>query len=821
MPSREELCPASAQLQKSVTTQSQPLLDKDEKPGALKRKGEANRLSNSMEVLLLPGEESAEKAKGGVEDPEPYMDPIYLKKLQTLGPLPPLPVLPPFRESHASQFMSMRVSSRSQRPALPKLQTIDSPDSSSSKRSESMQSRGHRRTRSNPWVLDTRLSSDTPPPTPPLVSSRDPKKKKIPPPVPPRVRVTPKHTASKNPPTDNDIVSPIESSLDFAQAGESGFHRAKVVVVRPWIVPRSTKIDDDARSDISGPFEEIDEDERLADVYSRPRASSELAITPSNFSSVARNSGVAIDDDDEDLNNQYAKIEEFQYMPMAPAAAVRLSPNHSGTYPPLHSPPHELEQLSRSRQAKSLSFSHVLLGTTEHSRRHTNSSVPLSSAWNQDGPASATDSPDASPQSSRKGTPRKSPLPEFRPLPPSPTKAFKGLPLRKISSGAGSNIYEVIDEEFVAKVKNKKQHGARSQEAQQVWTPPVDPQHLDKYLEIVQKFFSIPEVYRQWVSTVESVLPAEDPNSFPPPLYRHLIKKEEEREEEEEEEEEAQKEGGESRSSNKPTIIPQSPKPRLQGSKNDDEIPIVFSRPSPLLSTTPQMQHKPPSPGSPIPSPLITTHAASSPHSIKKANSRDDLIEMMNQQLNQGVSSDSETDDSDSDNESEDTDTDSDHSDHDDQSDPEDRFDPDDHSDQDQYDSESVPSLHHQHNGHSIQGNHGRFQISIVQTDLDLATSALRNSVSTDSDLASEAVKSPCSNSREDVDKTSDGGEATRSGEYYQGGVATLVPRKSLSRRKADTTNDRNLSMSDSGISNCHSQTFEDGFSVQNFESDC
>ncbi len=183
------------------------------------------------------------KRQGGVEDPEPYMDPIYLKKLQTLGSLPPLPVLPPFRESHASQFMSMRVSSRSQWPALPKLQTIDSPDSPSCKRSESilMQSCGHRRTRSNPWVLDTRLTElqyPTSHSTP--RSFQRPKEKEN-----PASRTAPgtghtKHTASKKPPSDNDIVSPIESSLGFAQAGESGFLKAKVVVDRPWIVPRST-----------------------------------------------------------------------------------------------------------------------------------------------------------------------------------------------------------------------------------------------------------------------------------------------------------------------------------------------------------------------------------------------------------------------------------------------------------------------------------------------------------------------------------------------------------------------------------------------------
>ena len=657
-----------------------------------------------------------------------------------------------------------------------------------------MKSRGHRRTQSNPWVLESRLSTDFFPP--PAVPPRVVGPSKIPPPVPPRD--THKHRHSKTPPptssrkaSDGDIMSPIESSLDFPN-GENLFWRGLPL---PGIVA-DKEVDDDNVSTISGPFDEIDDGRRKMGAVGHGKevvTPTEISLTPSHHS-MPRNSAITLPDEgsDED-DNQYAKIDEFQQYMLMASANSNLPANHGNTFPlPPHSPAHDEtddKPIRKSQHTKN--FSQKILGSGYPKRASTftpssKGSRPISSIWKRKTmdpviPESPEHSGTSNTSQSGK-SPRRSPRSERRPLPPSPTKGMKGdAGSKKMSSGA--NIYEVIDEDFVSRVKSRRMISDEGSFPE--WAPPVNPQFLVAYLKIVQQFFSIPEVHKQWVDTVNSLVPDADPENFPPPFY-------EPPEEEEDDDEELQPFMDKETESEASPLMEESPKPKPKRQLNDDEIPIVLSpRLSPRL-----FQH---SIKSPFSSPHLTTRvmAASSPLVLKKVNSRDDMIAMMNQ-MNSSDSSDDEDSESEDSNDSDtedDTDTDGDHEGHKDQSD---------HEDRSQHETDSNQ---HQDDFNSNNNNHEQILLNIVQTDLDSVASALRSSVSTDSDLASDAVKSPHSNSIEEVDNIQCSSEVIGKEK-----PSILVPRRRSPRRKGVLGDARNLS--DSGIS----QTFED---VQNFESEC
>jgi len=103
------------------------------------------------------------------------------------------------------------------------------------------------------------------------------------------------------------------------------------------------------------------------------------------------------------------------------------------------------------------------------------------------------------------------------------------------------------------------------------------------------------------------------------------------------------------------------------------------------------------------------------------------------------------------------------------------------------------------------------------QTDLDNPI-GLRASVSTDSDIASD--QPPPRPPLPAEDKTRYGVEVVNNVKPSQ-----FIKKRGSPKRRNFDINEASRNLSDSGISNCHSQTFEDGFvatqQTNTFESDC
>ena len=822
------------------TTKSQSFLDFSSPEILLQKEGEARRLSNSMDPLLVPKDDKSVKTVGDL-NAEPYLQPFEVQQVMVaqMGALPPIPVLPPTpekRESNASLFRSMRLPKLSQRPPLPRPESSQV-DQSLVSRTNSLKARGHRRSHSNPWILESSIDVMSPPIPPVPLRISD-----IPPPVPPRD--TPKHRMSKTPPpcvyTDvhqMEITSPIESSLDYRDGTlPRSFPQVPFTPQKRVSIGRDGEDNDDNASDISGPFEEIDEPTRNIE------DESERAGSPSDVSIVSKSQSLALsisEDRSDDLNNQYAKIDEFQhYLPMAPAASATLPLNRGAAFPPQHSPSHDDADGRRERSVTMTHpypFGHHASAPVMHAGR--DRAKTLIGKWKRFLRETSIHESDESSLSDAvsstylQSTPKRfSQIDPHRPLPPSPTKILRTNETLSKKASSGSNIYEVIDEDYLTKVRNKKQ--VQGEEDIPEFVPPVDPQYSEKYLEIVQRFFNIPEVRDHWISSVRTVIPEADPSDFPPPFYSPPIKETAaELQDTETEPQPTPPEPEElaavskvkaavsmfesttgrttqSSPANKlkkqvddRTLVSKSPQPSTERPNKQDEDRTSVSKSSQSLTEKKQDDDRIPvlprgapvalassTPTSPAAhrlrriaaaksthsTPLVMARSSSSntPHVLKKMGSRDNMIEFLNRTLNQSESSDSESGDSDTESETDQFDR---------------RADP----GKEEVSQPSVPQL----NG------------VIVQTDLD--TAVMRPSISTDSDFVSDTAKSPQSNSVEEVNHVASGGEPS-------GGIV-VVPRRSSPRRKGDLGEARNLI--DSGISNL--PVFDDELTEQNFESDC
>lgn len=704
-----------------ATTQSQPFLQNSAKQrGTLKREGEARRLSNSMDCLLLP-EEDSETSQPGTSfsklEAEPYLRPSDVMKVMG-GAVPS-------SGRNTSIFMSMRVSGKS-RPLLPTFQ--DSPDKPDSmKRSKSFE-RGHKRSQSNPFILD--LMVNGPPELPPRNMDHPP------PSVPPRR--SPQHRASRSPPPlpppGNEET--FESSLEFGNPIQGG--RISVVsrVSRarsPQAIVRDLKehtfnsnIEEDNISTISGPFEEIDVDQPSVTV--NHSLGTAIVRDVSSHTLPSQNGN----EDDEDENDQYARIEDItkdqQYIAMAPAPANvkgATLPAQRGSY--LSGDDLEDED-SGGKRAKSLSQATVpttpkkdagvLARTVRRFRKQRTEPIVRESTDSPSPPPpntthSSTHNFSSTISSSILTSPNRHALP--RPLPPSPTKGVKtqfNAAMRKQSSGgSGSNIYETIDEDLFHRVmgKPRRQASTKDESVKGAGLPlPVGQALMPKYLEVVQKFFSLPEIQAKWVETVREVMPGEDAEDIPPPYFNTSATDSKEKEEED-----------------KPTLV------RIKsasGILGDDQIPVLTpnSDSVPLLpagnsATSPQSSFQ-----SPRHVVLMKGGAGSSPLAssplVPRQPSRDGLIELMNQQLRHQLSSDSETD-----------------------SDEEEGGDEDEGSS----DSDSTDS-----DIEDLKQDRVRQAAMTPHTDLDQAL-VLHNSISTDSDhIETDSIlKSPQSASTEELDK--------------------------------------------------------------------
>ena len=810
-----------------TSTQSQPFLDGEtESIGTAKRDHEMRRLSSSMDCLLLSEENGSISKKSSFSrlEAEPYLQPVDIQTILGTRP-PPLPPFPPTpksgRDKQPSLFRSMRWPSSSHaRPPLPQMDTGNSPTVS---RSKSVKTMGHRRTKSDHMILE---HSDLIPPTPP------PQDKDIPPPIPPRD--TPKHTPSKvTTPTpssatsghshaSSSVKSPIESSLDFPQSKMEGFQRF-IDSENPRVSRRSEEEDEDNVSVISGPFEEIGDGSKATggpQTEVAGRNSLERTSTPSDKSSTLGSTKHVmpnITNEEDDPSSLYCRIEEYPgYMPMAPAAAsipltdrrqtVPYVRQHGGgaehsdrrqTVPYLmqHGWGAEHEEVEAVGMKKAVSYSNTqshLQNTPTKKRAISSASVmpwgKIASMWKRQQPVDdlIVEEPSSAPYHSymsntlpapHRQRPRSPNLP--RPLPPSPIKPIhlsNDSLCRRGSGGGGGNIYEVIDEEFVNRVKGRKVSSALGHVSQ--WAPPVDPRNMTEYLQIVQMFFSVPEIHSKWVETVSSVVPDADPNDYPPPFYSPPT--------DSVEPDTTQTQGDCTAINAEPDMPTEEQKqPSQEATADDDQIPVHLPNPaaSPKLPTphgTPLQLKR-----SQFPSPRII--AQDSPLMLRKAASRENFIEQLNLQLRNDSDSDTDEDD--------DSDTDSDS----------------------ESEIDQVTDYQHESHDHAEQMETDQATILMAksrpdqQSDLDMALNFL---VSTDSDLVDtdSIMKSPRSNGNHYLTSSGEVTEMDCSSE-----TLSLVPRRD--RRKGEFNGSaRNY---DSGISTSHSQTFDSDGCSQNNESEC
>ena len=802
-----------------TTTQSQPFLENVVKqPGTLKREAEARRLSNSMDCLLLP-EDDAENSQSGNSfnklEAEPYLRPSDIKKVMGVSTQSSTTTA---AARNTSVFMSMRVSGRS-RPQLPNFQnSTDGPDSV--KRSKSFE-RGHKRSQSNPFTLDLLMDGAVLPPELPPRNTEHPA-----PPVP--ARRSPQHRASRSPPplpppgpSTITVEETFESSLEFGNPGGGGGGGGRISLPggrisrarSPQAVVRDLKehtfkeVEEDNISTISGPFEEID--------FDRSSMATEHSVNTGGMVRDSSSHTLPSQKQDDDENDQYARIEDVtqQYIAMAPAP-VNIKgatlPAQRVSY--LSGDDLEEEGEGTGKRAKSMSQAAppppttpkkdpgVITRTMRRFRKQKTEPIVRESTDSPSPPPPNTSSNSIS--SSILASPNRHSLP--RPLPPSPTKGVKGQFLRKHSNnGSGSNIYETIDEDLLNRVINGRprwQGSTKYDTVKQGLALPVDPAMWPKYLEVIHKFFSLPEIQTKWVEVVREVMPDEDAEDIPPPYYNTAA-----------EASEKEEGGGEKKN----TLS------RIQSTsshQDDDQIPVHVPAPSvsPLLQSTPgplmRGSHLVPSPHSPFQTPrhhqimmkaVATSGGGGSPQLInspiivQRQASRDNLIEIMNQQLrHDDDSSDSETDSDEEagmeeEEEGGEASSDSDSTDYD-------------------SDAEEAPlpmsELPSGRAGlvapHAIIDN--RAMVITPHTDLDEALGA-HNSVSTDSDHieADPVIKSPRSTSVEGLDHTHEEGVGIIEDHcVLPSQFLSKLHQKQQSISEIKTGAGGTRSLSDSGISN-------------------
>ena len=775
----------------------------------VRQDSETKRLSNSMDCLLLSDGADANSDVGTERYnellAEPYLHPVEVKEM--MSQLPPPSQSPSSRSDqprNSSVFLSMRVRAKS-RPMLMGHSTFDSESGSPIlTRSISFEKRGHRRTRSNPWVLES-LAGGNPPKLPP-------RNTELPPPVPPRP--IPTHPSISS---GGSAFSEIESSLEFTNRPplpptprHGTMDRSPGVVVRKM---KDLSIDDTRNS---GTFPQGDQSSKND---STDNMFAGYADPPESPSDRMRD---IFDDDDDDPSNQYARIEDMQKYVQMSSAPSNIKPHDKArTIHAMQSRAatvSEIDTVDYGRKTQSMSKSQVETPKKELPPSTSAPLLPWKRKWKKqrNGPI-IHDPPSPSPPPSQSmltqpnsTLTKQSPSHErmIRPLPPSPTK-----PVRHQFSNNG-NIYERIDDLVRWPRRSSKQEAAGRE-----WTPPVEVELWPKYIEAVMKFFDNPDIRQQWVDTLKSVMPEEDVDNILPP-YCNQSPSAEETELQGDLVEDKDSIEAEDSDQSSPSSRPKlRPTPSFKGV---DDL-IIIDQPNPISPSIPQSPFVKPSSRSVPASPFRVTQIKMKTNSNQgtpfqspnfrprhistsaRASSRDDLIQIMNQQLNNSLS-DSETDD------------DNEHAPSSSESEPD--------SDVEGASKPHTTPVHPMKSGTVKQKG-----AAFLQTDLDQAL-GMRASVSTDSDLVGDQGSdlAPIPDDLEVVAYPTSNG--VHAGVEV---VHNIKPSQFIKKRGTPKRRSRNLrqdinetqrNLSDSGISNCHSQTFEDGFSVSssntnNLESEC
>ena len=498
----------------------------------------SKKLSSSVDQLNVQREADngeAKKVSGGASidrlDVEPYLQPMEVKKV--LGQSMRL------KESHrnAPGFMSMRTPKRTGQPPL---KFMKSPEQH---RTSSLDRRTHKRSHSNPHLLESVADSG----------------QSNPPELPPRnldsLQATPVHKKTASADSCCSPMSLGESSLEFVSLtavdgvrrptekplppipdDSPEFNSSNGSIIRNRIITsKSMDMDGDNLSQQSGPFDEIEEEERRKMAKSRQESSlSDLisprdGLLPQKPPVLTQRSGQSNSEDD-----QYARIEEFQYMTMNPAPTVRMI-SKSKTLPSLPGLPKKQEDVVAPpaiprTHAKSLSSAQLMSqfsGAQVKSQRRDTVGPIVSTLRRFKKSMGSETIPEELLDEELPPTPSPPPLSrhtaikqDIRPLPPSPIKRLSDNShplLRKLSNG--SNIYDVIDDEFKNELRNRPSRQGSRREYLAEWAPPVDHSLWPKYLEVTRTFFSLPQVQELWVDTVKSIMGNVDAEEINPPYF--------------------------------------------------------------------------------------------------------------------------------------------------------------------------------------------------------------------------------------------------------------------------------------------------------------
>ena len=789
---------------------SQPLLDVTPAPPpplSSQRAAPDKRLSNSMDVLTttsprLSGDHSGDDVS--LLNAEPYLQPMEVQMV--MHTLPRTHRMPESTSYH-SIHSETQPSPRRQFPV----------QKSAAEISESMRNFGHRRTASNPWVLDGTLES-------------------VPPPVPLRDY----NRTSKSPPHLNlNTLDPHESSLDFPRENRRSVASASLSPKPDGTQPQPqyADIDEvDKLSTVSGPFDEISDDpDSPADKKSDKNKSTPESRLVKKKSST--------------LSSDYEKIEE--YITMAPSSSTlpRRSMITTDTPNPTvsseHTPKKSVVPPPKAKKPKSRLHQSADSVIDDAGVTLRGSSPPLFPPSRR---FTMLDKYGSSPQ-------RASAVSNVRPLPPSPTKAVtsqtkaaKGSVSRNSSSG--SNIYETIDDELLNRVYSRRRGSGLPK-----WAPPVEPKHYAQYMVILRKFFTDPHIISAWERTVQAIIPGGDISTYPPP-YSSLPSKQTKRLGPTVE---VPKPSAGSSEPVPKTTVHQAPLHARESSNDQYILPIVPSQAG-------QRRQSSSTPTTPGPSRESKGNVFSSPRALfasKRPASREDLIEMLNMSsFNQGDSSDSESSDESSDEGSE-----------------EEREEEEESGEEgvavggvgelrevgemkndkvvaeveqeegeqdEKIDENSSVNDQSPNQRHSVDDEFDSIVTSLnpILTEFDsiLAPDStpndtpdsrthvppnstkkecnptLRESVSTDSDLDSSSLIKPSALFMKQTPPTGSG-HIKRWATALEHGAnedpnrkreVPPVPKRKPTRRRGETT--AVDGMSDSGISNCHSQTYDDGF---------
>ena len=480
-----------------LVSRSHPILDVTPPPPPLplsQRLGLDRRRSNSMGSVTKSPRLSRVPSSDSVDvlNAEPYLQPVEVQMV--MHTLPRTQKLPESTSYHSIHEEAQHMSTSHRQIPL-QTSAVEISRTLTPSRHELMQKLGHRRTASNPWVLEgnrelpltTKLPPSLPPPLSPLV-----------PPVPARDY----HRTSTSPPLlSSAVLDPHESSLDFSRENRRSIASVSLSPM-PQTQPQYADIDDiDKLSTISGPFEEISDDpDSSAEMTNQTPKKSDKSGTNSAANSQSR----LVKKKSSTLNSDYEMIEE--YITMAPTSTFpRRSILNSDT-------PKKTTVVPSPVKAKKQK--------SGWSRQSTDSVIP-------DAATIRSSSPPLFPTNRRftmlDSSQRNSTASNIRPLPPSPSKSV-GSPTKAVRSSVSrnssnsSNIYETIDEEMLSRVYSRRRGSGLPK-----WAPPVAPKHYAQYLVILRKFFTDPHIVETWEKTVREIIPGGDVATYPPP-YSNLAK---------------------------------------------------------------------------------------------------------------------------------------------------------------------------------------------------------------------------------------------------------------------------------------------------------